>query len=172
MRARRVGRHSREKILAGRNMAPPSPREPKVPSATGASEEMVLPGFPDADSFVKVSARELRAAARRRTARAWVLRGGPRPTPRRRPASWIRSWQTIPGRVADPRAREGSRARVRFSPGSGGDGPAPLEAAARWKDLGTQPVHERETGFQLGPALTKTLSCNNSFPNLRRFRSP
>ncbi|XP_040843836.1 exosome component 10 isoform X1 [Ochotona curzoniae] len=34
-------------------MAPPSPREPKVPSATGASEEMVLPGFPDADSFVK-----------------------------------------------------------------------------------------------------------------------
>lgn len=39
-------------------MAPPSPREPKAPSAKSASksdEEMVLPGFSDADSFVKVS---------------------------------------------------------------------------------------------------------------------
>nr|KAF6505005.1 exosome component 10 [Rousettus aegyptiacus] len=37
-------------------MAPPSPRESKAPSATSAAksdEEMVLPGFPDADSFVK-----------------------------------------------------------------------------------------------------------------------
>ncbi|KAK2504282.1 hypothetical protein MC885_005933, partial [Smutsia gigantea] len=36
-------------------MAPPSPRESKAPSATSAanSEEMVLPGFQDADSFVK-----------------------------------------------------------------------------------------------------------------------
>uniref|UniRef100_A0A8C9ALE5 Exosome complex component 10 n=1 Tax=Prolemur simus TaxID=1328070 RepID=A0A8C9ALE5_PROSS len=37
-------------------MAPPSPREPKAPSATSATKsdgEMVLPGFPDADSFVK-----------------------------------------------------------------------------------------------------------------------
>uniref|UniRef100_A0A5F9D265 Exosome complex component 10 n=1 Tax=Oryctolagus cuniculus TaxID=9986 RepID=A0A5F9D265_RABIT len=34
-------------------MAPPSPREPKAPSATSTSGEMVLPGFPDADSFVK-----------------------------------------------------------------------------------------------------------------------
>uniref|UniRef100_A0A452VGV3 Exosome complex component 10 n=1 Tax=Ursus maritimus TaxID=29073 RepID=A0A452VGV3_URSMA len=37
-------------------MAPPSPREPKFPSATSAAKpdgEMVLPGFPDADSFVK-----------------------------------------------------------------------------------------------------------------------
>uniref|UniRef100_A0A8D0MFG9 Exosome-associated factor Rrp6 N-terminal domain-containing protein n=1 Tax=Sus scrofa TaxID=9823 RepID=A0A8D0MFG9_PIG len=37
-------------------MAPPSPREPKAPSAKSASksdEEMVLPGFSDADSFVK-----------------------------------------------------------------------------------------------------------------------
>ena len=39
-------------------MAPPSPREPKAQSATSAAKpdgEMVLPGFPDADSFVKVS---------------------------------------------------------------------------------------------------------------------
>lgn len=44
-------------------MAPPSPRESKAPSATSAAksdEEMVLPGFPDADSFVKVSSRGLR----------------------------------------------------------------------------------------------------------------
>uniref|UniRef100_A0A8C9JRS2 Exosome complex component 10 n=1 Tax=Panthera tigris altaica TaxID=74533 RepID=A0A8C9JRS2_PANTA len=37
-------------------MAPPSPREPKAQSATSAAKpdgEMVLPGFPDADSFVK-----------------------------------------------------------------------------------------------------------------------
>uniref|UniRef100_A0A5G2QD95 Exosome complex component 10 n=1 Tax=Sus scrofa TaxID=9823 RepID=A0A5G2QD95_PIG len=37
-------------------MAPPSPREPKAPSAKSASKsdgEMVLPGFSDADSFVK-----------------------------------------------------------------------------------------------------------------------
>ncbi|KAF6108642.1 exosome component 10 [Phyllostomus discolor] len=37
-------------------MAPPSPRESKAPSATNeakSDEEMVLPGFPDADSFVK-----------------------------------------------------------------------------------------------------------------------
>ncbi|XP_037684464.1 exosome component 10 [Choloepus didactylus] len=37
-------------------MAPPSSREPKPPSATSVAEsdgEMVLPGFPDADSFVK-----------------------------------------------------------------------------------------------------------------------
>ncbi|XP_022370095.1 exosome component 10 isoform X3 [Enhydra lutris kenyoni] len=37
-------------------MAPPSPREPKAPTATSAANpdgEMVLPGFPDADSFVK-----------------------------------------------------------------------------------------------------------------------
>ncbi|XP_012578007.1 PREDICTED: exosome component 10 [Condylura cristata] len=42
-------------MLAGK-MAPPSPREPKVPAATTAAKsdgEMVLPGFPDADSFVK-----------------------------------------------------------------------------------------------------------------------
>ncbi|XP_037354510.1 exosome component 10 [Talpa occidentalis] len=42
-------------MLAGK-MAPPSPRAPKVPSATTAAKsdgEMVLPGFPDADSFVK-----------------------------------------------------------------------------------------------------------------------
>nr|XP_058913857.1 exosome component 10 isoform X1 [Kogia breviceps] len=37
-------------------MAPPSPRESKAESATSATKsdgEMVLPGFPDADSFVK-----------------------------------------------------------------------------------------------------------------------
>uniref|UniRef100_A0A8D2FQ17 Exosome component 10 n=1 Tax=Theropithecus gelada TaxID=9565 RepID=A0A8D2FQ17_THEGE len=37
-------------------MAPPSTREPRVQSATSATKpdgEMVLPGFPDADSFVK-----------------------------------------------------------------------------------------------------------------------
>ncbi|XP_006145397.1 exosome component 10 isoform X1 [Tupaia chinensis] len=37
-------------------MAPPSPREPKTPPATSVAKsdgEMVLPGFPDADSFVK-----------------------------------------------------------------------------------------------------------------------
>ncbi|XP_023555336.1 exosome component 10 isoform X2 [Octodon degus] len=37
-------------------MAPPSPREPKdqaAPSASKPAGEMVLPGFPDADSFVK-----------------------------------------------------------------------------------------------------------------------
>ncbi|OBS75485.1 hypothetical protein A6R68_14012 [Neotoma lepida] len=37
-------------------MAPPSPREPQAAPATSATkpdEEMVLPGFPDADSFVK-----------------------------------------------------------------------------------------------------------------------
>ncbi|KAB0400140.1 hypothetical protein E2I00_010285 [Balaenoptera physalus] len=37
-------------------MAPPGPRESKAQSATSATkfdEEMVLPGFPDADSFVK-----------------------------------------------------------------------------------------------------------------------
>ncbi|XP_016073384.1 PREDICTED: exosome component 10 isoform X2 [Miniopterus natalensis] len=37
-------------------MAPPSPAESKAPSATSAAksgDEMVLPGFPDADSFVK-----------------------------------------------------------------------------------------------------------------------
>ncbi|XP_021574143.1 exosome component 10 [Carlito syrichta] len=41
-------------------MAPPSPQQPKVSSATSAATsdgEMVLPGFPDADSFVKVSCR-------------------------------------------------------------------------------------------------------------------
>lgn len=43
-------------------MAPPSPQEPQaapVTSATKPDEEMVLPGFPDADSFVKVSSRAL-----------------------------------------------------------------------------------------------------------------
>ncbi|XP_077007435.1 exosome complex component 10 [Tamandua tetradactyla] len=37
-------------------MAPPSPRDPRSPPATTATksdEEMVLPGFPDSDSFVK-----------------------------------------------------------------------------------------------------------------------
>uniref|UniRef100_K9IP66 Exosome complex component 10 n=1 Tax=Desmodus rotundus TaxID=9430 RepID=K9IP66_DESRO len=37
-------------------MAPPSPQESKAPSSTSeakSDEEMVLPGFPDADSFVK-----------------------------------------------------------------------------------------------------------------------
>ncbi|XP_042551681.1 exosome component 10 [Dipodomys spectabilis] len=37
-------------------MAPPSPRDPQASSATSATDsdgEMVLPGFPDADSFVK-----------------------------------------------------------------------------------------------------------------------
>lgn len=41
-------------------MAPPSPREHQAAPATSATksdEEMVLPGFPDADSFVKVSSR-------------------------------------------------------------------------------------------------------------------
>lgn len=39
-------------------MALPSPRESKAQSATSDTKsdgEMVLPGFPDADSFVKVS---------------------------------------------------------------------------------------------------------------------
>lgn len=43
-------------------MAPPSPAESKAPSSSSAAkseEEMVLPGFPDADSFVKVSSRGL-----------------------------------------------------------------------------------------------------------------
>ncbi|KAG8505590.1 LOW QUALITY PROTEIN: Exosome component 10, partial [Galemys pyrenaicus] len=47
---------SREGAMLAGKMAPPSPREPKVPSATAAAKsdgEMVLPGFPDADSFVK-----------------------------------------------------------------------------------------------------------------------
>lgn len=51
------------RAVQAENMAPPSPRESKAPSATSAAksdEEMVLPGFPDADSFVKVSSRGLR----------------------------------------------------------------------------------------------------------------
>ena len=43
-------------------MAPPSPREHQSAPATSATKpdaEMVLPGFPDADSFVKVSLRAL-----------------------------------------------------------------------------------------------------------------
>lgn len=43
-------------------MAPPSPREHQSAPATSATKpdaEMVLPGFPDADSFVKVSSRAL-----------------------------------------------------------------------------------------------------------------
>lgn len=43
-------------------MAPPSPREHQSAPATNATQpdaEMVLPGFPDADSFVKVSSRAL-----------------------------------------------------------------------------------------------------------------
>nr|KAF6443721.1 exosome component 10 [Molossus molossus] len=42
--------------MQAEKMAPPSPAESKAPSATSAAksdEEMVLPGFPDADSFVK-----------------------------------------------------------------------------------------------------------------------
>jgi hypothetical protein len=59
----RYARLAPTEILARRTsrvgkMAPPSLREPKGPLATSETKpdgEMVLPGFPDADSFVKVS---------------------------------------------------------------------------------------------------------------------
>ncbi|KAK2105921.1 hypothetical protein P7K49_015435 [Saguinus oedipus] len=66
-------------------MAPPNTREPGVLSATSATRsdgEMVLPGFLDADSFVKESPvssgqpmppRRIRAPTRRTcTLRGWV----------------------------------------------------------------------------------------------------
>lgn len=59
----RVGRVTlARRAVQALNMAPPSPAEPKAPapsSAAKSEEEMVLPGFPDADSFVKVSPRGL-----------------------------------------------------------------------------------------------------------------
>uniref|UniRef100_M3YYC0 Exosome complex component 10 n=2 Tax=Mustela putorius furo TaxID=9669 RepID=M3YYC0_MUSPF len=54
--SRRPEALSREEPCRPGKMAPPSPREPKAPTATSAANpdgEMVLPGFPDADSFVK-----------------------------------------------------------------------------------------------------------------------
>lgn len=74
--SRRPEALSREEPCRPGKMAPPSPREPKFPSATSAAKpdgEMVLPGFPDADSFVKVSSwgfrghREPPAVGRKRT---------------------------------------------------------------------------------------------------------
>lgn len=71
-------------------MAVPSPRDLKAPPATSAAksdEEMVLPGFPDADSFVKVSSRGLGdAVSFQRRARS---RPGPSGWPHAEPRAGI-----------------------------------------------------------------------------------
>lgn len=56
------------RAVQAEKMAPPSPQESKAPSSTSeakSDEEMVLPGFPDADSFVKVSSWYLGGAGSR-----------------------------------------------------------------------------------------------------------
>lgn len=85
----RVGRVTLARRAAqALNMAPPSPAAPKAPSPSSAAkseEEMVLPGFPDADSFVKVSPRGLGRGAGERREPPRPVAG--RPGPSRRPPS-------------------------------------------------------------------------------------
>lgn len=84
--SRRPEALSREEPCRPGKMAPPSSREPKSPSATSAAKpdgEMVLPGFPDADSFVKVSSRGFRG--HREPPRSAGSGPGPCPRPPTRP---------------------------------------------------------------------------------------
>lgn len=127
VRARRVdsGALARRAVQA-ENMAPPSPRESKAPSATSAAksdEEMVLPGFPDADSFVKVSSRGLRdTGSRPRPAgsRPRTLLAAVRPAaraPLRSPGVGVEAQLPAPGTVSLDPPGAGPRTRaLRIAP--------------------------------------------------------